>query len=339
MRRTLTMLVAAATLTLAACGSDEGALDWPDTDDPSGARGAGLVWADAETGDIHLSGSTLAADRSISSFVIAGKGAYVVDKNDQALVEVTSDGARETGAYAEEEPIASPNGRYLAFIDPKAGPKYKGEVPQLVSVVVDLETGDEVFRSTRGMGDPDKDDLTALYGDAAYGVLAVTNKTAYILVPEGGVLAINLASSKVTKMPSDDLWGGDGPWMRPRRPADVQGKDWNPDRSWAIEEVRVRVPEVDKEKFQRRDVLVRADGTKVVPRPGTINWMFEHWIDKSTVVGYVDTYLVDPDPEFPDPDSTTTFRPSSLVTCTVPDGECTIVPDSDHAILPQPSLS
>jgi hypothetical protein len=332
-RQTLTMLLVVAVL--GACGSDDKAgLDWPKTDHIVGAAGVGLVWADRKTGDIHLpDGSTLAAGQSIRSFVVAGDGAYVVDPDDHALIEVTAGGARVTGAHVDQQVKASPNGRYLAFIDPAAGPKFKGVGHQLTSVVVDLKTGNEVFRSTRGMGNPKKDDLTDLYEDASHQVLGITNKTAWIEPPIGDVLAIDLASGQVTTAPDDDTGNQINPWVRPKVPPEPVGGDWNPDRSWGIKHVRVHDPKVDPEPANRqaRDIFVKADGSQLVPRPAAVNWSFDRWLNPTTVVGFADQNLEDPD----NPDDR---LPSSVLTCTVPDGNCTLLPDSDNAILPEPSL-
>lgn len=336
MRLTLAMLLTAAALT--ACGSDgaDGALDWPASRDVAGAD-SGLVWADAPTGDVHLAdGSTLAGDRAISSFVVAGRGAYVVD-DDSALVEVTADGSRATGAHVDQRLRASPGGRYLAFIDPLAGPLYQedpaGDVHQMTSVVVDLETGQEIFRSTRGMGDPQEDDLVDLYEDASYGVLGLTDDTAWIEPATGDVLAIDLASGDVSTVP-DDPSGDRQPWETGTISPPTTGGAANPDRTWGIYHVTVEDPDLSDVSGLRfsRDELEPADGQRVVPRPDARTWSFEQWIDESTVAGFAN-------PGLGDPDRITDPLPRSVMTCTVPDGSCTIVPDSDGAILPEPSLS
>ncbi|AWB93018.1 hypothetical protein [Aeromicrobium chenweiae] len=337
MRRTLTvlltLLLTAAVLT--ACGSsDDGAgLDWSSTKAPVGAD-TGLVWADALTGEIHLSdGQTLDADRAISSFVVAGDGAYVVDKDDDALIEVTADGARPTGAHVETRAKASPSGRYLAFIDTLAGPKFEGTVHQLTSVVVDLKTGEEVFRSTRGMGDVEDDDLTDLYEDADYGVLAVNDETAWISVPEGDVLSIDLSTGKATSKRDTDTSNPKNPWVGPRFAPEPSEGPANPDRTWGISRISRDVPALAADPAFRfdRDELTSADGARLVPRTGAVSWRLEAWVDSETVVGHANDNLDNPD-FVKDP------KTPSLMTCTVPDGACTLVPDSEHAILPEPSL-
>ncbi|MRJ76660.1 hypothetical protein GEV29_08940 [Aeromicrobium sp. SMF47] len=322
-----------ATLLLAACGSsdDQAALAWTAAKDPAGANG-GLAWADAQTGEVHLpDGSSLDADRAISSFVVAGDGAYVVDEDD-ALVEVTTEGARPTGAHVAQNVKASPDGRYLAFIDSLAGPTFEGSVHQLTSVVVDLKTGKEIFRSTRGMGDLEDDDLTDLYEDASYGVLGVSDKTAWIDVTTGDDLSIDLESGKVTALPDVSSSDQKNPWDAPRLRGDPSEGPANPDGSWGIRPVNRTVPELasDPDVDFARDELESSDGTVLVPRTGAASWSLDSWLDPTTVVGYANVNLQKAD-LLKEPED------RSLMTCTVPDGACTLVPDSENAILPESS--
>jgi hypothetical protein len=80
-----------------------------------------------------------------------------------------------------------------------------------------------------------------------------------------------------------------------------------------------------------RDELESPDGDRIIPRPDAISWRLDQWLDDTTVVGFANEGL-------DNPDRVKETKPSSLMTCTVPDGSCTIVPDSDDAILPAPSL-
>ncbi|MEV7395659.1 hypothetical protein [Aeromicrobium sp. NPDC092404] len=332
MRRTLTLLITG--LLLAACDSpDAGGLDWPGVDEPLGAE-AGLSWANWRTGEVHLpDGSTVESGRPIASFVVAGRGAYVVDRASKELVEVTADGARETGAVVDETPTASPDGRYLAFLDTEAGPANNEDVHVLTSVVVDLETGEEVLRSTRGMGDPDKDDLTVLYDDVAHGVLAVSDATAWIHAAKGYVLAVDLATGEVERESDADLGGEQHPWVTPQLSPPTAGGDANPDRTWGIYHVNKMDPKISTDPAVRfpYDELERAGGTRLVPRVDARNWYLKQWVDNTTVAGFANTGL-------DDPERVKRTMPSSLLTCTVPSGECELVPDSDDAILPEPSL-
>lgn len=340
MRRMLTLLLVAAAL--AACGSDKdaGALDWPSADDPTGTADGGLVWADRTTGEIHLAdGTTLSADQQITSFVVAGRGAYVVDddETDPTLIEVTSDGPRPTGAHTRGAK-ASPDGRYLAYLDTTAGPLFQedptGDVHLLTSVVVDLEDGEEVFRSTRGMGDPKEDDLMDLYEDASYGVLGITDETAWIKPATGDILAIDLSSGDVSTVPDRDTGNAENPWVGPRlEPGSTDTGAATSDGSWGIRHISRPDPDQAKESLLQFafDELEAPDGTRLVPRVDAHNWRLEQWVDDTTVAGFADRMLDDPE-LVKDP------KPSSLMTCTVPDGACTLVPDSEDAILPVPNL-
>ncbi|MRJ76661.1 hypothetical protein GEV29_08945 [Aeromicrobium sp. SMF47] len=332
MHRTLTLLIAA--LALAACGSsdDSEALDWTAAKDPAGATG-GLVWADAQTGEIHLSdGRTLDAERAISSFVIAGDGAYVVDKGGDALIQVTADGARPTGAHTAQV-RASPNSRYLAFIDSLAGPTFEGSVHQLTSVVVDLKTGKEIFRSTRGMGDLKNDDLTDLYEDADHFVLGIDNKTAWIQAAEGDVLTIDLSSSRVKALQDVDLSDEKNPWVGPRFGGEPARGPASPDRAWGIRRVNRTVPQLASDPnmyFARDELESDTGGARLVPRTAAVSWSLDSWLGPTRVVGYANVGLENAD-RLNNPEDRT------LMTCTVPDGRCTLVPGSERAILPEPS--
>jgi hypothetical protein len=148
------------------------------------------------------------------------------------------------------------------------------------------------------------------------------------------VLAIDLDTGKVTTVRYEDPQSDKYPWAQPQVSPSPVGGDYNADRSWGIKHVSVNDPGVDPDparQSQERDVVVRPDGSELVPRPGTTNWRFDRWLDLHTVVGFANENLRDPD----DPE---VLKPSSLLTCTVPDGACTLIPDSDFAMLPTPSL-
>jgi hypothetical protein len=333
------LLLSVMALTLTACATgphDTAEVTWRSSDDPAGAD-AGLAWANTQSGEVHLpDGSTLAAEPPVRAIVIAGDGAYVIDEQNDEIVAVTDTGAEATGAHAEGL-RASPDGRYLAFIDTEAGALFQadphGDVHLLTSVVVDLKTGKEVFRSTRGMGDPNEDDLTDLYEDASYGVLGMTDETAWIQPATGDVLAVKLSNGKVMEIADRQLSDAEKPWVNPPLSPPTSGGPANADRSWGIYHVSTPDPEKSSDPAVRfaHDELESADGTRIVPRVDAENWHFEQWIDTSTVVGFANTGLINPDRAMD-------VIPGSIVTCTVPDGNCTLIPDSDHAVLPVPSL-
>jgi hypothetical protein len=216
---------------------------------------------------------------------------------------VTADGARATGAYVNKGAKASPNGRYLAFIDPKAGPTFEGTTLQLTSVVVDLKTGKEIIRSTRGMGDLEDDDLTDLYEDADHFVLGIDNTTAWIQAAEGDVLTIDLSSSRVKALRDVDLSDEKNPWVGPRFGGEPARGPASPDRAWGIRRVN---------------------------RTAAVSWSLDSWLGPTRVVGYANVGLENAN-RLNDPED------RALMTCTVPDGRCTLVPGSENAILPEPS--
>lgn len=334
MRQKLLLLLVTA-LTLAACGSEadkDNALDWASTDNPMSASG-GLVWADRPAGEIHLAdGTTLDAGQPISSFVAAGRGAYVVDQKGDALIEVTPNGTRTTGAHVDDSVRASAHGRYLAFLDPRSGPAVQG-THVFEAVVVDLETGEEVARSTQGMGGEDTDDLVDLYEDAAHGILAVTDKTAWFSVPEGGVISVDVKDGKVTSIPQSDISDGKNPWDSPHLAPELVDEPANPGLTYGISRFNtaIRSQSTDPAIFFPRDRIVSSDGHAIAMTIDALTWRFEDWIDDSTLVGYADTGL-------DNPDRVKETREQSLMTCAVPAGTCKIIPDSAHAMLPVPSL-
>jgi hypothetical protein len=334
MRKKLFLLLTVA-MALAGCGSgsdDGNALDWDGVDRPTGAAGA-LVWADRPTGQIHLAdGVTLDAGQPISSFVAAGRGAYAVDQEGDALIEVTPTGARTTGAHVDKVVKASADGRYLAFLDLRSGPAVQG-THVIEAVVVDLETGRETARSTQGMGGEDTDDLVDLYEDAQYGVLAVTDKTAWFSVPEGGVIAVDVKGGEITSIPQKDISDDKNPWDGPRFAPEPADGPANPSRTWGISRANKVVPGLSDDPAARfpRDEIVSPDGVPATLRIDAVSWRFEAWIDDATVVGYANEGL-------DNPDRVKTTMDRSLATCTVPAGACTLIPDSAHAMLPEPSL-
>lgn len=296
-------------------GGDPAALDWAASADPISPAGQ-LVWA--EDGVIHLpDGTTWDAGVDIASYVVAGDGAYVLADGSTELLHVDADGARPTGAHADPQTLrASPDGRFLVFLDPDAGTADQYDTPLLVTVVVDLERGEEVLRSSAGMGDLKTDDLADLYEDAAYGTLGITDDTAWVLGATGEVLTVALPDGDVTSKEVSNPNDPTLPWYTPRFEDDLNGGPWNADHTWVILEGRVR------DRFQS------ADGQVVEPRPDTAMWTLGGWINPTTAVGTAvagpvsEANLVDPDAE------------RTLMTCTVPDGACTPVPGAGSGAFP-----
>lgn len=330
MRRARRRLAAAVSLlvlgpALAGCGNDSdeprgGA--WPDA--TASVETRGLVWASGST--IHLGdGSTLDAGQPIRSFVVARGGAYVVPDTGSdeqpwpELVRVTPDGTERLGVHPESDSLSpSPDGRHLAFLD-RSGERDRYDTPLVAAVVVDLETGDEVARSSDGMGDPDSDDLADLYEDATPYVLGVDDGHAWIQTV-GDIRSVDLATGDAEVVETDGGPAGE-PWYDALRTELVAE---SPDGGWTIEPRRGSAPR-----------LVAADGTVVdttltaadlgfspFDPPEEIQWSLDSWVDASTAAG-----------------SAVARRGGEetrvLITCSVPAGRCGPVPGSEQGyVLP-----
>lgn len=310
-------------LALTGCGDPDGGAepsggpDWAASADPVATDT--LAWA--ADGVIHLGDASLDAGAPIEAYVVAGDGAYVVSEGSTQLLLVRAGGAEETGAHADPDSLrASPDGRYLAFLDPEAGERDRYDTPQVVTVVVDLSSGREVLRSTEGMGDLASDDLADLYEDATPGVLGVSDEVAWVRATSR-VLAVDLATGKVTDQPDEDPSDPTTqPWDAPRYP---DSGPWNADRTWAIDQA------------ETRDRFISADGGTVEPSPGTPTWSLSRWLDATTAVGFaVDAPA---DDGYLDQQAART-----LMTCTVPDAACTLVAGTGgplgRVLLPQRGL-
>jgi len=142
---------------------------------------------------VHLGDdTTIDTGVGVASFVVAGDGVYFV-AHDGSGDPVDSPTWGETGVllYADRDgrvvdtgvitdPAASlrasPDGRYLAAFDMASGEEDGFGTPQAEVVVWDLRKGEEILRSSAGMGDPESDDLAALYSDAGIVVMGLSDR-------------------------------------------------------------------------------------------------------------------------------------------------------------------
>lgn len=297
---------------IAGCGSESGggtdAAAWPSAD--VSIDTSGLVFAVGDT--VHLGdGSTLSVGDEIDRFVLGGGGVFF--SRDESGPEVGryldaaplyySDGTGKATRLAESaaNPRTSPDGRYLGFVDTISGEKDEYGTPLAQVVVVDLESGEEVARTSEGMGDPGSDDLRDLYEDAEPGALLVTDETAsYDGV--GEVMAIDLATGEVgVSDRTEELF---------RLPPYDDRR--SPDGSW-------RIIDEDRDYPATHDRLAPADGPKVplsgVPPIVDLLW----WVDDTTAAG------VAVDGGFGDDGFYAEGTSAQLVTCVVPAGACTPV--------------
>ncbi|GAA4724870.1 hypothetical protein GCM10023350_04160 [Nocardioides endophyticus] len=299
---------------LVGCGSEAGSDGGDEAGWPSGEVSidtSGLVYAIGDT--VHLGdGSTVAVGDEIERFVLGGGGVfYSTDESGPeagrylaAAPLYYSDGTGKATRLAESaaNPRTSPDGRYLGFVDTISGTRDEFDTPQAQVVVVDLESGEEVARTSEAMGDPGSDDLADLYEDAEPGALVVTDDTAtYDGV--GALVSIDLASGDVssTEEADDELF---------RLPPYDDRR--SPDGSW-------RIDDVDRDYPETHDRLASSDGQKVplsgVPPIVDLLW----WVDDTTAAGIAVDGGFGGDGFYADGTS------AELVRCVVPSGACTPV--------------
>lgn len=315
---------------LAGCGDDSsdeprGGGAWPDA--TASVETRGLVWASGST--IHLGdGSTLDAGQPIRSFVVARGGAYVVPDTGSdeqpwpELIRVTPDGTERLGVHPESDSLSpSPDGRHLAFLD-RSGERDRYDTPLAAAVVVDLETGEEVARSSDGMGDPDSDDLTDLYEDATPYVLGVDDEHAWIHTV-GDVRSIELATGDIAEVDVEDGITAE-PWYDALRTELVAE---SPDGAWTIRprpDGQVGAPELVPASGRPVATRLSAEDLGVGPldvQPADLSWSLDSWLDATHAAGAAGVTRLGE-------------HTSMLITCAVPDGSCAAVPGSEDALLP-----
>jgi hypothetical protein len=310
-------LLAAVALVGAMAGCDDGGTG-PDEDPGPAWRASsapvdptGLVWAAGST--VHLAdGTAIDTGRPLGPYVVAGDGVYFTSdtgkdgrpidggQRPSRLYLAEPDGTvSDTGADAFTLG-ASPDGRYLGFLDLTTGDQDRFGTPQAQAVVVDLQTGEEVVRSSAGMGDPEDDDLAALYPEIMLGIARVTDDTAYVDAV-GDTYAYDLATGESELLPQ-----GTEP------PGSARDDPQSPDGAWRIVAGKAG-----------RDLLVSADGARVTPRAGTPRWDLEWWADERTVVGYAVS-----GPGGPDIDEDDSL---ALMACVVPTGDCEVFAETTGA--------
>ncbi len=269
----------------------------------------GLIWAADAV--VHLSdGTSVDLGAPVRGFVVAGDGVFFfpagsedevgqvgIDEEEVSLA--TPDGTvTDTGlVWMTRSLRASPDGRYLAGIDIGSGEEDRYGTPVAETVVVDLETGEEVVRSAEAMGDLDEEDLAVLYENVEVDVAAMTDDTAFVQAVTG-VLAFDLATGEGSQLPEGE---------EPPTPPAAPDAGESPDGRWTV---------VPGRRLRHR--LVAVDGTTLVPRTGTDRWLLDRWLDDRTVVG---TAVEGPGRGARiDPRDRT-----ALLSCVVPSGACDVV--------------
>lgn len=303
-------------------GADgKASLSWPRAGDPLPVRG--LTWAKGHT--VHLpDGTTIDTEQPIGDFVVAGDAVYFTpaestredgDDSYPRLHRATTAGVEKLKAPVTEF-YASPDGRYLVYLDPESGPKDDYGTAVTTLVAVDTRAGKETIRSTKHLGTTD-DEISALYEDNGVSLLAVTSKQAYVSDPYGDIRAVDLAT-------------GDEEGVEPSEVPDhgLDDKGWNASHQWQIQET-----------YDVRDTLLGEDGKPVKFRTGTPphGWVATQrrdivaWIDDSTLA----MIAIERDSlDLPD-GKTVSFgnEEAVLMTCTVPAGRCERVPGARAPVL------
>lgn len=319
---------------LAGCGDDPGdgnntedraghAGTWTPSDDPVENRG--LAWA--ADGVVHLGdGSTIDTGSTITDFVVAGDGVYFMSSRDSELELATEDGTTSTGVSPDPDTLAtSPDGQYLAFIE------YSGEEDRFgthvaEAVVVDLAAGEEVLRSSEGMGDADTDaDLADLYEELPPEVYGVDDETAYVATTDK-VLGFDLATGDSRVVNEDPSGVADTAWY-PQFTGQEQAA--NPSGTWRI------VAQGDPPRLRSDDgqvVTTRLTEEDLGVPPWEVDeppsWRLDSWLDDATAVGRVDLY------------DTTGGDLTIPITCTTTSGRCVAVPGtSDGVVLPENNIT
>ena len=306
------------------CGDSEGGGGTTSTDWPSGGPAvdtSGLVYAVGDT--VHLGDdSTLAVGKKVERFVLAGAGAYFTAGGHEAggddsnyvdpLYYSTGDGKAREVAVDASDLRASADGRYLMYMDMGSGKKDGFGTPQAVVVVVDTTTGDEIARTTEGMGDPSSDDdLADLYEDAEPRLDGFTADAAYYQGATDDV-AIDLATGEASVSDEAGQLSFDG--LR------------SPDGRWTVEDVY--------EDYSPQDRLVTADGQRVQlsgvpPKVDLVRWIDDTVVAGSALDGSADAQGLTAGSTLP------------LITCEATTGRCAVVPGptADEVTFPESSAA
>lgn len=282
-------------------GSGADADAWATSTDP--VEAGGLVWATGSV--VHLSdGTTIDVGGPLTTYVVAGDGVYFTPaESDEAATEhgtmttgplhfADRDGeVVDTGLTVYVESIgSSPDGRYLGLVDATSGPedRFSG-LPRATAIVVDLTTGERVVETADGMGDPEEDDLAHDYPEVYLGVR----------FPDAGSAYVEGLGDVIYSLPDGDGAPTDEGVRSPSDPT-------SPDGAWTI-----RDRGFDDEVTSRQ-------GEPTLIRTGTPRRDLRWWLDDSTVVGIAIAGAGTGQDLGPD-------NTSTLVTCQVPAGSCTLL--------------
>lgn len=268
-------LVAAVALLAFAPGCDDPAsgedLSWQQSDDP--VPTTGLPYAVGST--VHLSGGSIDTSATVAAFVVAGDGTYFVADDDpedgdrpsrgtQRLRFASKDGdVLDTGVDVLVETLrASPDGRHLAAVDMESGEEDDHGTPQAALVVWDLRTGREVIRSTDATGDPDKDDLAALYPELEMRIASIDDDG--LRLDAVGTWSYDFATGAAERLADD---------AEPETPTSALV---SPGGKWRID------------RAGQDQLLLGPAGRRVVPGADPRRVELYGWLDDDTAYGVLD---------------------------------------------------
>lgn len=272
---------------------------WRTSTDPVDATG--LSWAVGST--VHLAdGTTADTGRTPRAYVVAGDGVYFVPADD----DQTAGDAAFTGAElwfvrpgGDPEPTGlevagtglarTPDGSRLVVLDADY------DAGSAVMRFLDLSSGEETT-SEDGMDTSGIDDPVDHLLEAEVEILAVDDARVRARVLEGEEVY--------------DLRTGRGAPASDDEPPVVRDALTSPDGTWRIEK-----PDTGPDR------VVDADGRPIDLQVPERRWNLSWWADPETVVG---TVITGPGTG----KRTTEGDTVTLLSCTVPDGRCTVLDGS-----------
>lgn len=268
--------LAAVVMVLGGCGDPdpaqptEGSSDIDSLTSTDPVATGPLVWE--AHGVVHLADHTeIDLGGLPSSYVVAGDGVFFLAAETDEAAETGSAASGEVRfAAPDQEPVdtglrvradtlrASPDGRFLAGIDVESGEEddYGTHLAQVV--VLDLQEGREVVRSSDGLGDLG-DDLADLYEEIPVAIAAMTDETAYVAGVDG-TFAVDLATGD-----TEDADGTELP---------LPGSTDSPDGAWTL-----------RNTDDVRAEILGDDGEPMALAVDAPQWTLDWWADATTAVG------------------------------------------------------
>jgi len=138
----------------------------------------GAWWA---AGVLHVGGRSEELGQ-LTSFALADRTVAFLDAESRlCFTDLVAAECSSLTAYGD--PVVSPDGRHLGFLESSRGRRDTFGQPRLTTVVLDLDSGEVLLATATGMGDPAEDDLGALYSDAEPSFVGFTAQGEAIVQP------------------------------------------------------------------------------------------------------------------------------------------------------------